>query len=142
MSALIVFCSHACQSCLVASDVFHPSFCSMVASTSRSQSRFASGTSDHTKLKSPAQLSCNAGHHLSQSIISFCHSSSYLYGPTMGHAINFEPTTFRCRALMISVIWTSVGFVADCRLMIYCRTLLSSCRSAFVAIVVVLMILL
>ena len=45
-----------------------------------------------------------------------------------------------CRALMISVIWSFVGFIADCRLIIYCRTLLSSCSSAFVASVVVLMI--
>src|SRR5580692_1820733 len=66
------FCSQACLSCLAASNVFHSSFfCWMVDSTSLSQSRFASGTSDHTRLKSPAQLSCSAGHHISQSTISF-----------------------------------------------------------------------
>ena len=132
MPLLMDFWSQACLSSLEARYMSQPSMSSFViASTRRSQSRLAPGTSPHTRLKSLAQSSYNAGHQISQSAISFCHSVSHLSGPPVGQSTYFDTSSVRCLALTTSFIWASVGFVEVWRFVIQIRTGLSACNWVF-----------
>ena len=138
----IDFCSQDCQSSLVALYISHSaSSPSLRASVSRSQSRFAPGTSPQTRLKSLAQLLCSAGHQTSHSTISLCHSVNHFLGPNDGHSVYFEPSRVRCRAQIRSVIWASVGLVEVCRLVIQTRTDLSARSIALFSLAMVVRIL-
>src|SRR5277367_4996072 len=110
------------------------------ASTRRSQSCLALGTSLYTRLKSLAQSSYRAKHQISQSPISFCHSISHFSGPVVGHSTYLAPSNVRCLALTISFIWASVGLVDAWRLAIQVLTDFSARNCGFLASETVLII--
>src|SRR5438045_5171036 len=112
MPFLMDFWSQACLSSLDAQYMSHSPISSFVrASTRRSQSCLALGTSPHTRLKSLAQSLYRAGHQVSQSAMSFCHSVSHFSGPAVGQSTYLAPSSVCCLALMISFICASVGLV-------------------------------